>query len=107
MTRSIPRRAFSLVLLSSGLYAIRMQLQVVSRFARVPGFVVMASPRLDAEIAQAARSALLAFDGRSAQGRDFMELTGLQGMRSLPDGMMESMDPLVGATRKLLSTAPT
>ncbi len=85
---------------------LRMQLQVVSRFARVPGFVVMASPRLEAQTAQAVRTALLAFDGRSAQGQSFFRQTGLQGMRALPDGQMEAMDPLVASTRALLQEAP-
>lgn len=84
---------------------IRMQLQVVSRFAWVPGFVVMASPRLEAQTSHAVRTALLAFDARSAQGKSFFELTGVQGMRALPDGQMESMDPLVASTRALLSEA--
>ena len=85
---------------------LRMQLQVVSRFARVPGFVVMASPRLQTQTAQAARTALLAFDGRSALGQSFFRQTGLQGMRVLPDGQMEAMDPLVASTRRLLQEAP-
>lgn len=86
--------------------AIRMQLQVVSRFAQVPGFVVMASPRLAADESDAVRAALLALDARSPEGRDFLALTGLQAVRAVPDGLMASMDPLVGATRELLSAQP-
>lgn len=84
---------------------VRMQLQVVSRFARVPGFVVMASPRLGDDETQAARAALMAFDTRLAEGRTFLASTGLQGIRAVPEGMMESMDPLVGATRASLQAA--
>ena len=105
-----PRDAVA-ALVSSGEFLatpepLRMQLQVVSRFARVPGFVVMASPRLQTQTAQAARTALLAFDGRSALGQSFFRQTGLQGMRVLPDGQMEAMDPLVASTRALLQEAP-
>ncbi len=83
--------------------AVRTQLQVVNRFARVPGFVILANPRLAADATATVQAALLAFDDRSAQGRDFAALTGLQGIRPMIPGLMESMDPLVGATRKLLS----
>ncbi len=85
--------------------AVRMQLQVVTRFAQVPGFVVMASPRLAADDLAAARAALLALDARSAEGRAFLQLTGLQSIRAVPEGLMASMDPLVAATRELLSEA--
>jgi len=86
--------------------AVRMQLQVVSRIAQVPGFVVMASPRLAADASEAARAALLALDARSAEGREFLALTGYQAVRTVPDSVMASMDPLVEATRELLAMPP-
>lgn len=86
--------------------SVRKQLQVVNRFAEVPGFVVMASPRLADGEAEMARAALLALDARSAEGRAFLELSGLHSIRAVPDGLMASVDPLLGATRELLSAAP-
>lgn len=84
--------------------AVRGQLRVVSRFGNVPGFVIMASPRLARDAAQGVQVALLAFYGRAAEAQAFRAMTGIEGVRALPPGMMESMDPYVGATRKLMST---
>ena len=83
----------------------RLQLQVVSRFARVPGFIVMGSPRLTADELQTIRSALLDFDSRSTEGQAFLSLTGLQGLRGITPETMAAMDPYVEATRALLVDA--
>jgi len=84
---------------------VRAQLRVMSRFARVPGFIVMASPHLAADDARAIRAALLAFDARSDEGRLFLARTGLHGVRAMPAGLMETMDPFVAEIRDLLAAA--
>lgn len=81
---------------------VRGQLRVMSRFARVPGFIVMTSPSLPADDARAIRAALLGFDAQSEEGRLFLARTGLHGVRALPAGLMETMDPIVTQTRGLL-----
>lgn len=84
---------------------VRGQLRVMNRFARVPGFIVMASPRLPADEVRAIRAALLGFDAHSDEGRLFLARTGLHGIRAMPAGLMETMDPLVAQTRGLLAAA--
>jgi phosphonate transport system substrate-binding protein len=84
---------------------VRGQLRVMNRFARVPGFIVMVSPRVGADDVQSIRAALLAFNERSVEGRLFLARTGLLGVRAMPAGLMETMDPLMSETRDLLAVA--
>lgn len=83
--------------------AVRNQLQVLASFAEVPGFVVMASPRLPAADARALRELLLRFSQRSEEGQAFFKATGFSALRELPAGLMESLDPYVEATRRALA----
>ncbi len=85
--------------------AIRHQLQIVSTFAEVPGFVVMANPALGAAAARALKEQLMQFASASDEGRSFLEATGFSGMRELPVGMMEAMDSYVEPTRRALTSA--
>lgn len=82
--------------------AVRAQLQILTTFAEVPGFVVLASPRLPAADAQAIRQHLLRFASQSEEGRLFFEKTGFSALREPAPGLMESMDPYVSATRRML-----
>lgn len=98
-------------MLSGGEYraipeALRTQVQVMTSFAEVPGFVVMASPRLKAAEAAALKEQLLGFANRSDEGKAFFAATGFTGMRELPAGLMASMDPYNAATRTVLAALP-
>jgi phosphonate transport system substrate-binding protein len=97
-------------MLSGGEYraipeATRAQVSVLATFAEVPGFVVMASPRLAAADARAVKELLSQFIPRSDEGKAFAAATGFTGIGELPTGLMESMDAYAGATRKLLVPA--
>jgi phosphonate transport system substrate-binding protein len=83
--------------------AVRAQMQILTTFAEVPGFVVMASPRLPAADAQAIRQHLLRFATSSDEGRQFFEKSGFTALREPTPGLMESMDPYVSATRRMLT----
>jgi phosphonate transport system substrate-binding protein len=85
--------------------AIKAQLQVLTVFAEVAGFVVLASPRLRASEVKAIREQLQNFAASADEGKAFFASSGFTGMRDLPPGLMESMDPYVEATRRVLSTA--
>ena len=80
--------------------AIRAQLQPVTTFTEVPGFVVMASPRLPPAQTRAIKEHLLNFANSSEEGKAFFAGTGFTGIRDAAAGLMESMDPYVEATRK-------
>lgn len=83
--------------------AIKAQIQVLTVFTEVPGFVVMASPKLKASEVQSIKDRLLQFANRSDEGKTFFAATGFTGIRELPPGLMESMDAYVGPTRRLLA----
>lgn len=85
--------------------AVRAQLQILTTFAEVPGFLVMASPRLPAADTQAIRQHLLRFATSSDEGRQFFEKSGFTAIREPAPGLMESMDPYVSATRRVLAPA--
>jgi phosphonate transport system substrate-binding protein len=85
--------------------ATKTQLQVVNNFAEVPGFVALASPKLTASEVQNLRAKLLQFAQSSDEGKAFFAATGFSAMREVPAQLMESMDPYVAATRKLLAPA--
>jgi phosphonate transport system substrate-binding protein len=85
--------------------AIKSQLQVVTTFAEVPGFVAMANPKMTQGDAQTLRGKLLQFAQASDEGKAFFAATGFSGMREVPAGLMEGLDPYVAATRKLLGQA--
>jgi phosphonate transport system substrate-binding protein len=85
--------------------AARAQLRILSTFAEVPGFVVLASPRLGAAQAQGLRSHLLHFANGSDEGRAFFERTGYTALREPTPGLMESLDPYMAATRRALAGA--
>lgn len=94
-------------ILSGGEYlaipeSIKSRLQVVSVFAEVPGFMVMASPLLPAADAQAIKQHLLQFATRSDEGRAFFDGSGFTAMREPLVAHMESMDPFLETTRRLL-----
>jgi phosphonate transport system substrate-binding protein len=95
-------------MLSGGEYraipdAIKAQIQVLTVFTEVPGFVVLASPQLKASEAQSIKERLLQFANRSEEGKAFFAATGFTGIRELEPGLMESMDAHVGPTRRLLA----
>lgn len=96
-------------MLSGGEYraipeATRSQLTVLTTFAEVPGFILMASPRMSAEETHALKNHLLAFAGGSDEGKAFFAATGFNGMREPAAGLMESMDAYAEATRRVLAT---
>jgi len=95
-------------MLSGGEYraipdAIKAQLQVLTTFAEVAGFVVMASPRLSEVEARVIKDQLQRFAAGSEEGKAFFASSGFSGMREPPANLLESMDPYVEATRKVMA----
>ena len=95
-------------MLSGGEYraipdAVKAQLQVLTTFAEVAGFVVLASPSLSAAQASVIKAHLLNFATSSDEGKAFFASSGFTGMREPAAGMLESMDPYVESTRQVMS----
>ena len=96
-------------MLSGGEYraipdAVKAQLQVLTTFAEVAGFVVMASPRLTAVQARAIKDHLQSFAAGSDEGKAFFASSGFSGMGEPAAGLMESMDTYVEPTRRVMAT---
>ena len=96
-------------MLSGGEYraipeAVKAQLQVLTTFAEVAGFVVLANPKFSAAEARAIKDHLYNFAAGSDEGKAFFASSGFTGMREPAAGMMESMDPYVESTRRVMST---
>ena len=96
-------------MLSGGEYraipdAVKSQLQVVTTFAEVSGFVVMASPKLSALESRAIKEHLQSFAAGSEEGKAFFASSGFSSIREPAAGLMESMDPYVEATRAVTAT---
>jgi phosphonate transport system substrate-binding protein len=85
--------------------AIRSQLTILTVFAEVPGFIVLASPKLKADEQRAIKAHLLAFGAGGEEGKAFLSATGFAGIRELGNGLMESMDVFVEPTRRVLAPA--
>jgi phosphonate transport system substrate-binding protein len=81
---------------------IKAQLQVVTTFAEVAGFVFLASPRLSGAQAQAIKAQLKRFASSSDEGKSFFASSGFNDLTEPEPGLMESMDPYVEATRQSL-----
>jgi phosphonate transport system substrate-binding protein len=95
-------------MLSGGEYraipdAVKSQLQILTTFAEVAGFVVLANPKFSAAEARAIKDHLQNFAAGSDEGKAFFASSGFTGMREPAAGLLESMDPYLEATRKVMS----
>jgi phosphonate transport system substrate-binding protein len=97
-------------MLSGGEYraipdTVKAQLQILTTFAEVAGFVVLANPKLPAAETKAIKAHLETFAAGSDEGKAFFASTGFTGMREPAPGLMESMDRYLESTRKVMSPA--
>ncbi len=97
-------------MLSGGEYraipeAVKAQLQILTVFTEVPGFVVMANPKLPALQARAIRENLLRFASGTAEGKAFFASSGFSDIREPEAGLMESLDTYIEATRMVMAPA--
>lgn len=81
--------------------AMRNKLRIVTEFAKVPGFLVMANPALPQAERQRLKSLLLAF-GQSEEGRRFQALAGVTLIREVAEAELKALDSVTDATRKAL-----
>ncbi|MEN9783859.1 MAG: hypothetical protein RJA24_1202 [Pseudomonadota bacterium] len=82
----------------------RKELRIHTEFARVPGFLVMASPAMPAPQLEAISRAILEFPD-TEQGREFFKRSGFSGIRTLKAGELEALAPYVAPTRNALKPA--
>lgn len=85
--------------------ATRQQLVIVRHVADVPGFVVIASPRLTGPEQATLAQAWLAVPG-SDEGRAFFAASGFAGIDPPSAAALAALDPLLPETRRLFAAAP-
>ncbi|MEO8545256.1 MAG: PhnD/SsuA/transferrin family substrate-binding protein [Betaproteobacteria bacterium] len=85
---------------------VRSQLQLFTEFAEVPGFMIVACPRVIAVQFRLIKSLLLEFTSASSgEGGAFLAATGFTGFREVPPAVLASMDEYLKATREMLATS--
>ena len=84
--------------------AMQKSLRIVTEMARLPGFLVMASPDLPAAERQRLQTWLLAFPTQAA-GQRFLGLTGFTGIRPVQPQDLKFLDDHVEVTRRSLAGA--
>ena len=81
--------------------ALRNALRIVTEFAKVPGFLVMANPTLPSAERQRLKALLLTF-AQSEEGRKFQGLAGVSQIRDVGEAELKTLDAFNDATRKAL-----
>lgn len=81
------------------------RLRVVHEIAQLPGFFVMANPRLDARQRRRLRSLLLGFPATD-DGRRFVGLSGFSNIREVTDADLRFLEPYNEITRRGLGLKP-
>lgn len=81
---------------------IRRQLKTVQPLTDVPGFIVLAAPRLGTDDIDRLRQALAAFPA-SSEGQRFAELTGFTGLIAVDATLMKSLDVHLPDARRLVT----
>ena len=84
---------------------LKQNLRVVSTFAQIPGFFVMASPKMAQSERASIKSAILNFQ-KSAEWSAFSELSGVNGIREPSKADFAFIDPFVEITRTALTGTP-
>ena len=82
--------------------AMQKSLRIVTEMARLPGFLVMASPDLPAAERQRLQTWLLGFPAQPA-GQRFLGLTGFTGIRPVQAQDLKFLDDHVEVTRRSLA----
>lgn len=83
----------------------RKTLKVTAEFAKVPGFLVMLNPRLDAAEKRLLQTQMLRLS-EDGEGKKFFPLAGVSAIREVKQAELESLDPFVAQTRAGLAAAP-
>ena len=77
------------------------QLKVIGTTEKVPGFLILAHPRVPVSIRNQLKNALIKF-GKTPEGIDYFEKTGFIGFEPITDKTMKELDPYT----KVLTAQP-
>lgn len=79
--------------------AMRNTLRIVTEIAKLPGFLVMASPGLPAAELQRLKTLILAFP-QTEEGKKFFTLSGFANIREVGEAELKTLDAFNDVTRK-------
>jgi phosphonate transport system substrate-binding protein len=82
--------------------AMRKTLRIVTEITKLPGFLVMANPRLPAAEKQRLKQLVLAFP-QTEEGKAFFTLSGFKNIRDVSEAELKPLDDVVNDTRKGLA----
>jgi len=82
--------------------AMRKTLRIVTEITKLPGFLVMANPRLPAAEKQRLKQLVLAFP-QTDEGKAFFTLSGFKNIRDVSEAELKPLDDVVNDTRKGLA----
>lgn len=85
--------------------AMRDTLRIVREIAKVPGFFVMANPKLATDKRRQLQSLILALP-QAAEGAEFFNRSGFKTIRKIEPADMSFLDPFLGSTRQDLGLKP-
>lgn len=83
----------------------RARLKVVTEFARIPNFVVLAHPRLGTDFAGQLGNQLRNFLGDKTNGAAFAKATGIAAIVAPVEATLRELDPHVEETRRLMGVS--
>lgn len=84
----------------------RSNLRVLATMGNVPHVMFVAHPRLGREQSERLRETLIRFAVEPAEGREFVEKGGWEGIRAVTDADLRALDVYVPELRRLLEQTP-
>lgn len=83
----------------------RARLKVITEFARIPNFILLAHPRLGSDYAGRLGTQLRSFLTDKTDGAAFAKATGIAGIVAPVDATLRELDPHLDETRRLMGVA--
>jgi len=85
--------------------ALRNSVRIIAQTQRLPHVMFLAHPRLDQASVERMRHLLLKFPD-TTEGRRFLKISGFEGIRSVDEADMKSVDPIIKELIRTLKAMP-
>ncbi|MBT9613280.1 MAG: phosphate/phosphite/phosphonate ABC transporter substrate-binding protein [Burkholderiales bacterium] len=84
---------------------LRNSVRIIAQTQRLPHVMFLAHPRLGQAGVEQVRNLLLRFPN-TAEGRAFLKISGYEGIRTVEEADMKSVDPFIKELKRLLEAMP-
>lgn len=84
---------------------LRNSVRIIAQTQRLPHVMFLAHPRLGQAGVERMRAFLLRFSN-TAEGRIFLKISGFEGIRSVDEADMKSVDPFIKELKRMLEAMP-